>query len=116
MIKTAIKHWIYELCINRLFSSIETNFINKNKIKHNFTGVKAGDRFKFIECLNGKDCNVRFHNCIVVSIEENLMAISYKEHWLLGINKTGKKQVFDSSSRVFGIIVINLLDIVDYEI
>ena len=48
MIKIALKHWIYEKCIDVLFKAIDNNFCfgpEKN-------GFKVGDKFKYIYILS----------------------------------------------------------------
>jgi len=47
MIKVALKHFIYEICINQIFSGIFTNFLGKDtRLKG--SDVKIGDKFSFI--------------------------------------------------------------------
>jgi len=43
MIKVALKHWIYEVCIEQLFSGITKNFNIGN-----FLRFKKGDHFEYI--------------------------------------------------------------------
>jgi hypothetical protein len=51
MIKTAIKHWIYDYCIDLVFKEIKSNFfINCFNMKN----IKIGDRFELIEKFEHK--------------------------------------------------------------
>ena len=68
MIKTAIKHYILEACINMLFSKIQDNFISKER---DLWCARIGDKFKRIV---GRDLdmddgrgrgNYTFTNCVV---------------------------------------------------
>ena len=51
MIKTALKHWIYETCIEQIFVGINKNFKVNTMLSKNF--VKPGDRFKRIDTVGG---------------------------------------------------------------
>jgi hypothetical protein len=42
MIKTALKHYLYEFCINQMFNEFEKNLIIKNNV------IKVGDIFESI--------------------------------------------------------------------
>lgn len=62
MIKIALKHWIYEICIDRIFSNIQKNFIPPNPktciIDNN---IKNGDMFrKIIVSYDWRSC-VYYH-------------------------------------------------------
>jgi len=62
MIKTALKHWIYDYCINVAFDNIQNNFMvnnNKNKVLElgnyyktlGFTVTNVGcDYIEFLHC------------------------------------------------------------------
>ena len=51
MIKIALKHWIYELCINQMFENFSEN-LPKNK--EPLSNVKHGERFKYITFYIGQ--------------------------------------------------------------
>ncbi|GAG41652.1 unnamed protein product [marine sediment metagenome] len=61
MIKTAIKHWIYEACINKLFNGFFVNF-KKPDISFNPTD---GEVYAFIEVtgLSIPHLNRIYYNC-----------------------------------------------------
>ena len=66
MIKIALKHWIYEKCIDVLFKTINNNFLLGHKVNE----FKVGDKFEYIVI---KDSNpgylIRMYDC---TITENM--------------------------------------------
>ncbi len=50
MIKLALKHWVLECCIQKIFESISSNF---SRSLSRLTSVKHGQIFKYIIYLNG---------------------------------------------------------------
>ena len=67
MIKIALKHWIYEKCIDVLFEGICRNFAFLNR---NILGkIKVGDRFHEILVLdNGSIIDTKYFNAIVTNV------------------------------------------------
>jgi hypothetical protein len=71
MIKVAIKHWIYDYCINLIFEGISSNFR-----VFNMKNIKIGDRFDVIEKIEDKEpFNLKeggyksiYYNCVVVNV------------------------------------------------
>lgn len=56
MIKTFIKHWIYELCIEQLFNAFTRNF----KIQPDLQNVKIGDTFEMIVIQFNNEQEIRY--------------------------------------------------------
>jgi len=69
MIKVALKHWIFEVCINVLFSFTEKNF--KRNIPRDVFALKKGDTFKSVvsydlDMGDGRgDGDYSFIDCVV---------------------------------------------------
>jgi len=67
MIKIALKHLVYEICIEQLFSMINKNF------KPNISGWKVGDSFKQITLKQNEpiDHSMRiYHDAIIRHIDK----------------------------------------------
>jgi hypothetical protein len=62
MIKIALKHWIYDYCIDLIFKGISSNF-NKTSIQ-----FKRGDKFSLVECWCNDKSRIIFHNVIINNI------------------------------------------------
>ena len=66
MIKIALKHFILETCINRIFAGIFMGFSKKEPLLKN---VKVGERFRSISLKRDMDCSSRcgalYFNCLV---------------------------------------------------
>ena len=64
MIRTAIKHYIYEKCIEVFFDSIITNF------KRIPTRFKIGERYTLL-IIRQEDQFIELHHCTVLNINAN---------------------------------------------
>ena len=79
MIKTFLKHHIYEYCIHALFNGIQRNFIR-------YDGIKPGDHFNVIHvsCKPNRGFLV-YHNVNIKNVEpyDGLYVVhySYKRLW-----------------------------------
>jgi len=62
MIKTVLKHWIYEVCIERLFDGIYKNFVLIKQVSK----FKVGDRFEWLT----ERCDPKVDYSTTVSGEE----------------------------------------------
>jgi hypothetical protein len=90
MIKIALKHWIYDYCIDLVFKEIKSNFfINCLNMKN----IKIGDRFGVIEkdiTITNKSFDLNagvykrlFFDCIIKNVritKTGLEIIFYYEH------------------------------------
>jgi hypothetical protein len=85
MIKTTLKHWIYELCINELFDEVKRNFEIKPFLK-----IKINDRLSYIKIHIDGDIksSTIFYNCIIKDITERLIKFSYNKY----ISQYGNKK------------------------
>jgi hypothetical protein len=74
MIKTFIKHFIYENCIEVLFNALTRNFRQPlNILKYDDRGLKRGDKFFFIVVIEetlGETYNITYHNPTVVEVSD----------------------------------------------
>jgi len=61
MIKIALKHWIYEKCIDTLFTAISRNFGNPILETKKIGEIKVGDRFHEIFVSN-TFCGIEISN------------------------------------------------------
>ena len=70
MIKIAMKHWLFEVCIYQLFESLIKNFRMDSRI-HN---VSVGDRFT---CITIKSLNmeIKYFNPKVVEVNDEFFII-----------------------------------------
>ena len=75
MIKIALKHWIYEKCINAFFEKVNKNFL----LSHNPNDFRLGDRFEYITVVFITDGRtvLKMYNCTIVGIEERVVYIQY---------------------------------------
>ena len=113
MIKTALKHWIYEVCIDKLFSSIVDNFGNVNEKLWIF---KEGNTFSYIEYCYKKNQYAKFFNVEIDLFFDKLIGFRYKERWLTALApNTGRKHVYDINS-VPGKFLVSISDISDYAV
>lgn len=71
MIKTFIKHWVYELCIQQLFKGFSRNFRAASKL-HN---VKVGDSFRYIIIIASEEQKIRYFNPEVSATYNNFFTI-----------------------------------------
>jgi hypothetical protein len=78
MIKVALKHWIYERCLDVLFERIQSNFIG---FVVNVNNLKIGDSLELIEDKSG-----RYYNCVIVSIENDNIYFSCERSETLECN------------------------------
>jgi len=83
MIKVALKHWIYEVCIEQVFNGIAKNF---NSVIRSY---KKGDKFSrlivkdyTVHSINVYD-NISIHNCDINS----LISFYYEKRVLYKANK-----------------------------
>jgi hypothetical protein len=75
MIKVALKHWIYDYCINLLFDTIKINF-SVSSVSIDKRNIKIGDNFRSIEVYSDiKKYRYIYCNCIILNKE---MRYSYK--------------------------------------
>jgi len=74
MIKTALKHWIYEVCIDQLFAGIMRNFKSFQGGSKDF---KVGDIFHYIVTTSNGPSG------------ESLGFVEYGECVITGVNKFG---------------------------
>jgi hypothetical protein len=63
VIKVALKHWIYDYCINILFNHIKNNFSTFN-IKQKF---KVGEKYRIIEELGGNGYGRIYYDCVIIN-------------------------------------------------
>jgi hypothetical protein len=68
MIKIALKHWIYDYCINLIFKGIASNFTT-----FNIKSIKKGDWFRIIE-----DKNHIYHRCEIIDMNKNDITITFE--------------------------------------
>jgi len=80
MIKIALKHFIYDACINVLFSSIEKNFVS---ISRDLFSAKRGDKFKRITAYGDIDMGdgrrknyYNFIDCVIISATKHSLDFS----------------------------------------
>jgi len=74
MIKTALKHFLYEICINVLFSRLGRNF-NVFKTRYKF---KKGDKFRYIKIfLRTRGDFSIYYNCEVWGVWEKSIWITH---------------------------------------
>jgi len=67
MIKVALKHWIYEVCIDVLFSIVKKNFLS---IEMNEDFIKKGRTFRKIIYFED-DISVVFRECEIIATYES---------------------------------------------
>ena len=84
MLKTAIKHYIYELCINIFFDNIEKNFVLLNKkqsINSKRNQIKVGDYYKSIYEIDvfEEDFYRHFYNCSIVKVAKDYFQFLYTD-------------------------------------
>ena len=72
MIKVALKHWIYELCIEQIFENIKNNFV----IKLNPYQFKKGEIYTYI-LLYGECRAIQRYNCVDCKIID----VNHKGGW-----------------------------------
>ncbi len=73
MIKTFLKHWIYEICICHFFDIVLVNF----KSPHNMEHIKVGDAFECI-VIQIANIEVRYYNASVKRVEKDFFTIAGK--------------------------------------
>jgi len=71
MIKTFIKHWIYELCIQQLFNAFNRNFSTTSRLYN----MKVGDTFYSITISPSPEQEIIYYSPIVVSVKDNYFTI-----------------------------------------
>ena len=77
MIKTFLKHWIFEICIEQIFKTIFNNFKTVDIQKINF---RKGQIYSVIEVCKEKElydtfginysCVMVYHNCKIVKVNK----------------------------------------------
>jgi len=79
MIKVALKHWIYELCLGQMFNSIHRNFSDIPRTVLDCLKVGASyDTMVYINFITGQ--RIDFHNVEIIRIEDVLiLAKCYRE-------------------------------------
>ena len=90
MIKIALKHWIYEMCIDVLFKNIGNNFL----LGHEQNEFKVGDKFEYIFLKPNGFSQVasRMYNCTILRKINEFIVIkfsygeqfSYKDNTIKG--------------------------------
>ena len=101
MIKIALKHWIYEKCIDVFFSVVGRNF--DIPVKYPFHSIKVGDKIKMLEARQ-VDIHKHwlFYDCEVINT-----LISRRTGECGGIAITGPTWYEDGECRVaYGIFRI----------
>jgi hypothetical protein len=73
MIKTTLKHWIYELCIKQLFDAIKLNFSLLN-----VKSFKVGDKFKEIHEINNGVATI-YRNCKITQVYSDSIILGFTE-------------------------------------
>jgi hypothetical protein len=84
MIKTALKHYLYEFCINQIFNGVKRNFITVNKshcIRYgnhmqNVLNIKIGDVFDCILLEPNPFFKTYFYGAKIVDIHPDSIIIS----------------------------------------
>ena len=71
MIKTFVKHWIYELCIQQFFNAFRRNFSIASKINN----VKVGDIFDCIIITPSEEQEIIYYRPKVVSVYDDFFTI-----------------------------------------
>jgi hypothetical protein len=66
MLKTALKHFIYDICIDVAFRNVIKNFKSKDS-----SILKVGDFFRMVSHIYADEC---YYNCIINSVEERINA------------------------------------------
>jgi hypothetical protein len=66
MIDTAIKHFIYEICIDTIFLAVRKNFV---KPKIPLPTFRIGDFYKYIEMLDFNNVTGKFYDITITDIE-----------------------------------------------
>ncbi|GAG18642.1 unnamed protein product [marine sediment metagenome] len=96
MIKIILKHWVYEVCITKLFDSITGNF---KKISLSDFHPKVGDKYRSIE-VGGDGAFTSYigtyYNCTILELDPN---------WFLGIGCTME---YTSTTAVIGETLVSI--------
>jgi ADP-dependent phosphofructokinase/glucokinase len=77
MIKIALKHWIYDYCIDMIFNNIGKNFdICKNKkfkIGSRFKCIKISARefYNKIKHIHIRTCKASLYNCKIINLHKD---------------------------------------------
>ena len=72
MIKTALKHWIYELCINQIFNAINSNFTTVPKKLQ----LKIGETYSEIWYRTSRNTKLILQNATLSQLKiNNTMAL-----------------------------------------
>lgn len=75
MIKTVIKHWIYDFCIDQVFNGIQKNF-TQPKDDAIWKQLKEGYHYQWIK---GTVFHCTFYDVYVIKINLNKIDISYRD-------------------------------------
>jgi hypothetical protein len=91
MIKTFIKHWIYELCIQQLFNAFNRNFSTPSRLYN----MKVGDTFYSITVSLCPEQTLIYYSPIVVSVNDDYFTIEGVMHTEINTYDGGLRNEFD---------------------
>lgn len=73
MIKVAIKHYIYDYCIDLVFSGIKNNFM-----KIPIEKIKVGDKYQLIVEQIGETLYYHY-DCVIIEIDNSRFGVYYEK-------------------------------------
>jgi len=79
MIKIALKHFIYEKCINVLFDGIINNFSTQKVIKFTADMFHKGDAYNYIKVYHDDKLRI-FYECSIDILCPRSIAITYERY------------------------------------